>query len=79
MSRLQATFKRLQREGRKALIPYATAGYPYADITPALMHVLVEAGADVNLADGKGVTPLQHARAGGYDEIEKTLVAAGAR
>lgn len=34
MSRLQATFKRLQREGRKALIPYATAGYPYADITP---------------------------------------------
>lgn len=47
MSRLQATFKRLQREGRKALIPYATAGYPYADITPALMHVLVEAGADV--------------------------------
>ena len=47
MSRLQVTFKRLQREGRKALIPYATAGYPYADITPALMHVLVEAGANV--------------------------------
>lgn len=47
MSRLHATFERLRRQGRKALIPYATAGYPYADITPALMHVLVEAGADV--------------------------------
>jgi len=41
------TFQRLQRQGRKALIPYVTAGYPSADITPALMHVLVEAGADI--------------------------------
>ena len=47
MSRLDTTFLRLQRQGRKALIPYITAGYPGADITPALMHVMVEAGADV--------------------------------
>lgn len=47
MSRLDTTFERLRRQGRKALIPYVTAGYPFADITPALMHVLVEAGADV--------------------------------
>lgn len=47
MSRLDATFTRLRQQGYKALIPYVTAGYPYADITPALMHVLVEAGADV--------------------------------
>jgi tryptophan synthase alpha chain len=47
MSRIAATFERLQAQSRKALIPYVTAGYPYADITPALMHVLVEAGADV--------------------------------
>jgi len=47
MSRLQSTFERLRQQGRRALIPYVTAGYPYADITPALMHVLVEAGADV--------------------------------
>ncbi len=47
MSRITATFERLQREGRKALIPYVTAGYPFADITPALMHAMVEAGADV--------------------------------
>lgn len=47
MSRLDTTFQRLRRQGRKALIPYVTAGYPGVDITPALMHVLVEAGADI--------------------------------
>ncbi len=47
MSRLETTFQRLRRQGRKALIPYVTAGYPGVDITPALMHVLVEAGADI--------------------------------
>lgn len=47
MSRLGMTFQGLRRQGRKALIPYITAGYPSADITPALMHVLVEAGADI--------------------------------
>lgn len=47
MSRIEATFEQLQAQGRKALIPYVTAGYPHADITPALMHVLVEAGADI--------------------------------
>ena len=47
MSRIQATFEQLQQSGRKALIPYVTAGFPFADITPALMHGMVEAGADV--------------------------------
>ena len=47
MSRIQTTFEQLQAEGRKALIPYVTAGFPFADITPALMHGMVEAGADV--------------------------------
>lgn len=47
MSRIQATLKRLAAQGRKALIPYVTAGFPYADITPALMHGMVQAGADV--------------------------------
>jgi tryptophan synthase alpha chain len=32
---------------RKALIPYVTAGFPFADITPALMHGMVAGGADV--------------------------------
>ncbi|WOP16946.1 tryptophan synthase subunit alpha [Ottowia sp. SB7-C50] len=47
MNRIAATFARLQEQKRKALIPYVTAGFPYADITPALMHGMVTAGADV--------------------------------
>ena len=47
MSRIAATFDALQKDGRKALIPYVTAGFPFADITPELMHGMVEAGADV--------------------------------
>lgn len=44
-----------------------------------IVELLVKAGADVNLADGKGETPLQHARSRGYAAIEKILVAADAR
>ncbi len=47
MSRIETTFEQLKAQGRKALIPYVTAGFPFADITPALMHGMVEAGADV--------------------------------
>lgn len=47
MNRLDTTFLHLQQQGRKALIPYLMAGYPGACTTPALMHVTVEAGADV--------------------------------
>ena len=47
MSRIQTTFEQLQAKGRKALIPYVTAGFPFADITPSLMHGMVEAGADI--------------------------------
>ena len=47
MSRIASTFARLKTQGRKALIPYVTAGFPFADITPELMHGMVAAGADV--------------------------------
>jgi tryptophan synthase alpha chain len=47
MSRIAATFARLKAGQRKALIPYVTAGFPYADVTPELMHGMVQAGADV--------------------------------
>jgi len=40
---------------------------------------LLAAGANVNLADRDGVTPLQHARSRGYARIEQILRAAGAR
>jgi tryptophan synthase alpha chain len=47
MSRIAATFSQLKVQGRKALIPFVTAGFPYADITPELMHAMVAGGADV--------------------------------
>ena len=47
MSRIAATFAALQVKGRKALIPYITAGDPYADGTAEIMLGMAEAGADV--------------------------------
>jgi ankyrin repeat protein len=44
-----------------------------------VVRLLVEAGADVNLADAQGVTPLAHAKQGGYDEMAAILRAAGGR
>ncbi len=45
----------------------------------AVVRLLVDAGADVNLADRDGVTPLAHARDRGYGEIAAILERAGAR
>ncbi len=47
MSRIAATFEALRADGRKALIPYVTAGDPYADGTVDIMVAMARAGADV--------------------------------
>jgi tryptophan synthase alpha chain len=47
MSRIAATFARLQAQGRKALIPFITAGDPHPSMAVPLMHALVAGGADV--------------------------------
>jgi len=47
MSRIAATFERLSVQGRKALIPYVTAGDPDPATTVPLLHAMVEAGADI--------------------------------
>lgn len=47
MSKIKATFERLHAEGRKALIPFVTAGDPAPSRTVGLMHALVDAGADI--------------------------------
>lgn len=47
MSRIAATFDALQTRGRKALIPYITAGDPYPDATVEIMQAMAHAGADV--------------------------------
>jgi len=46
MSRIQTTFANLKQTGKKALIPYITAGDPHPKLTVQLMHTLVENGAD---------------------------------
>lgn len=43
-----------------------------------IVELLLAAGANPELADGDGVTPLTHARQRGYREIEASLVKAGA-
>ena len=47
MSRIEGVLKALKGQGRKALIPYITAGDPHPDATVELMHTLVNAGADI--------------------------------
>ena len=47
MSRIDTTLAALRKQGRKALIPYVTAGFPFVDVTPELMHGMVAGGADV--------------------------------
>ncbi|HEB98611.1 MAG TPA: tryptophan synthase subunit alpha, partial [Thiotrichales bacterium] len=47
MSRIAARFEALRQAGRKALIPYVTAGDPEPGVTVPLMHAMVEAGADI--------------------------------
>ena len=47
MSRIQATLAALKAQGRTALIPYVTAGDPFADATPQIMQALADGGADI--------------------------------
>lgn len=45
----------------------------------AIVKLLIEHGADVNLADNDGVTPLQHAKKHGYQEMIDALTSAGGK
>ncbi|MFW1676312.1 tryptophan synthase subunit alpha [Pontibacter sp. JAM-7] len=47
MSRISSCFAALKADGRKALIPYVTAGDPAPAVTVPLLHALVDAGADI--------------------------------
>jgi tryptophan synthase alpha chain len=47
VSRIQGRFAALKKSGRKALIPYITAGDPQPSLTVPLMRALVEAGGDI--------------------------------
>ena len=45
--RIEATFEALRAQGRKALVPFITAGDPSLAATVPVLHALVAAGADV--------------------------------
>jgi tryptophan synthase alpha chain len=45
MSRIGSRFEALRKAGRKALIPYITAGDPQPSLTVPILHALVAAGA----------------------------------
>lgn len=47
MSRIAKRFSSLRQSGRKALIPFVTAGDPHPDVTVELLLRLVRAGADI--------------------------------
>ena len=47
MSRIKTTFDQLKQQGKKALIPYITAGDPHPDVTVGLLHAMVANGADM--------------------------------
>jgi tryptophan synthase alpha chain len=47
MSRIPDTFKKLHAQGKKALIPFVTAGDPNPAMAVPIMHALVGAGADI--------------------------------
>lgn len=47
MTRITERFRSLKAQGRKALIPFITAGDPEPALTVPLLHALVEGGADI--------------------------------
>jgi tryptophan synthase alpha chain len=47
VSRLSAKFAELSKQGRKALIPFITAGDPTPEFTVPMLHEMVAAGADI--------------------------------
>ena len=47
MTRIEETFSELRSQGRKAFIPYLTAGDPSPDVIRELVFALEKAGADV--------------------------------
>lgn len=82
MSRIASTFDRLKKQGRKALIPFVTAGDPRPDVTLPLMHGLVSAGADIielgmpfsdPMADGPAIQLANERALGAGMTLRKTL------
>jgi len=74
----RAPLNHVNNLGWTALMESIVLGNGGADHT-ATLRALVEAGADVNIADRQNVTPLQHARRRVYVEMARIMENAGAR
>jgi uncharacterized protein len=74
----KAPLNHVNNLGWTALMESVVLGNGGANHT-ATLRALVEAGADVNIPDRQGATPLQHARRRGYVEMARILENAGAR
>lgn len=81
-SPLASTFSKLSRSGRRAFIPYITAGDPAPERTVEIMEALVGAGADIlelgvpfsdPLADGPTIQAATHRALGRGVGIEEVL------
>ncbi|MEY2701128.1 MAG: hypothetical protein RIQ52_1883 [Pseudomonadota bacterium] len=82
MSRLQARLSVLKQNGRKALIPFITAGDPDPDFTVMAMHAMVKAGADIlelgvpfsdPMADGPVIQKASERALAHHMSLRKTL------
>ncbi|MBM4207613.1 MAG: tryptophan synthase subunit alpha [Gammaproteobacteria bacterium] len=85
MSRLTAVFENLAQAGRKALIPFVTAGDPTPEFTLPLMHAMVAAGVDVielgvpfsdPMADGPVIQKASERALANKMSLKKTLAMA---
>jgi ankyrin repeat protein len=74
----KAPLNHVNNLGWTALMEAVVLGNGGANHT-ATVRALVEAGADVNIPDKQGATPLQHARRRGYVEMARILENAGGR
>ena len=74
----KAPLNHVNNLGWTALMEAIVLGSGGANHTNTL-KALVEAGADVNIPDRQGTTPLGHARRRGYSEMARVLEMAGAR
>ncbi len=74
----KAPLNHVNNLGWTALMEAIVLGNGSANPT-ATVRALVEAGADVNIADRQKISALQHARQRGYAEIARILENAGAR
>ena len=82
MNRIDQTFKRLRKEGKKAFIPYITAGDPDMVISKKIIQTLVDAGADIieigipfsdPLADGPTIQRAVHRSLSGGCSVRKIM------